>query len=85
VTLVDNGSKLVVADTAIATTQAAQTAGNLAVIDVSAALARKPALLGYITSGVLPREFGIVPGGRYLLVSDNGSAQVQVVDLSKLP
>jgi DNA-binding beta-propeller fold protein YncE len=82
VTLVNNGSRLVVADTDI---QKTQTTGNLAVISVSAALARKPALLGYIPSGALPREFAIVPGGRDLLVSDNGSAQVQVVDLSKLP
>jgi DNA-binding beta-propeller fold protein YncE len=81
-TLVNNGSRLVVADTDIDKTQAT---GNLAVVSVSAALARKPALLGYIPSGMLPREFAIVPGGRYLLVSDNGSAQVQVVDLSKLP
>ncbi|HUD39346.1 MAG TPA: serine/threonine-protein kinase [Streptosporangiaceae bacterium] len=81
-TLVNNGSRLVVADTDIEKTQAT---GNLAVVSVSAALARKPALLGYIPSGMLPREFAIVPGGRYLLVSDNGSAQVQVVDLSKLP
>jgi DNA-binding beta-propeller fold protein YncE len=82
VTLVSNGSRLVVADTDIEKTQ---TTGNLAVVSVSAALARKPALLGYIPSGVLPREFAIVPGGRDLLVSDNGSAQVQLVDLSKLP
>jgi hypothetical protein len=48
-------------------------------------LAGKPALLGYIPSGSLPREFGLVPDGRSLIVSDNGSLQLQVVDVSKLP
>jgi len=26
-----------------------------------------------------------VPGGRFLIASDNGSTQLQVVDVSKLP
>jgi DNA-binding beta-propeller fold protein YncE len=81
--LVDGGSRLVVADADVRNTSSA--AHNLAVVNVAAALARGPALLGYIPSGALPREFATVPGGRYLLVSDNGSAQVQVVDVSKLP
>jgi serine/threonine-protein kinase len=81
-TFAGGGSRLVVADTNIAN---AHSAGNLAVVSVAAALARKPALLGYLPSGELPREFAVVPGGSYLLVSDNGSAQVQVVNVSKLP
>jgi DNA-binding beta-propeller fold protein YncE len=82
VTLVNGGSRAVVADTDIEKTQQS---GNLAVVNVAAAMARKPALLGYIPSGVLPREFGIVPGGRFLIASDNGSTQLQVLDVSKLP
>ncbi|HET9898077.1 MAG TPA: serine/threonine-protein kinase [Streptosporangiaceae bacterium] len=81
--LVNGGSRLVVADTDVNHTS--RLADNLAVVNVPAALGGKPALLGFIQSGDLPREFGVVPGGRYLLVSDNGSAQIQVVDLSKLP
>ncbi len=81
--LVNGGTRIVVADTDIQNT--GPTAHNLAVVNVSAALAGKPALLGFIPSGQLPRELAIVPGGRYLIVSDNGSNQVQVVDLSKLP
>ncbi len=81
--LVNDGSRMVVADTDVNHTS--RLADNLAVLNVQAALAGKPALLGFIQSGDLPREFGIVPGGRELLVSDNGSAQIQVVDLTKLP
>jgi len=54
-------------------------------VDVRAAIAGKPALIGYIRSGQMPREFLVVPGGRYLLVADNGSSQIQWVDLTKLP
>ncbi len=81
--LVNGGGKMVVADTDV--DKSGKGADNLAVLDVSAALDGKHALMGYIPSGELPREMTVVPGGRYLLVSDNGSAQIQVVDLSKLP
>jgi serine/threonine protein kinase len=81
--LVNGGKRIVVADTDVLTT--GPTAHNLAVVNVADALAGKPALLGFIHSGLLPREFAVVPGGRYLIVADNGSKQVQVVDLSKLP
>ena len=82
--LIDNGAKLVVADTDINNTSS--TAHNLAVVNVAKALAGKPALLGYIpVGGSMPREFGLISGGRYLIVSDNGSGQVQIFDLSKLP
>ncbi len=80
--LVDDGNRIIVADTD--TQNTGPTAHNLAVVNVPAALAKKPALLGFIPSGMLPRELAVVPGGRYLLVSDNGSHQVQIVDLSKL-
>jgi DNA-binding beta-propeller fold protein YncE len=84
--LVNGGSKMVVADTTIPPQdQSTQPPGNLAVVNVAAALARKPALLGYIPSGAQPREFGVVPGGRFLIASDNHSMQLQVVDVSKLP
>jgi DNA-binding beta-propeller fold protein YncE len=82
-TLVNGGTRLIIADTDVENT--GPTAHNLAVVNVAAALARKPALLGFIPAGALPREFATIPGGRYLLVSDNGSHQVQVLDLSKLP
>ena len=79
--LVDGGARMIVADTDTQNSGA----NNLAVVDIAKALAVKPALLGYIGTGLMPREFALVGTGRYLLVADNGSAQVQVVDLSKLP
>ncbi len=82
-TFVDGGSRMVVADTDVNNTSS--TAHNLAVLNVANALAGKSSLLGYLPTGALPREFGSVPGGRYLLVTDNGSGQVQIVDVSKLP
>jgi DNA-binding beta-propeller fold protein YncE len=87
VALANGGSRLIIADTNIPPgghEHASPSPGTLAVVNVAAALARKPALLGYIPSGALPREFGLVPGGRDLIVSDNGSMQIQVVDVSKL-
>jgi hypothetical protein len=60
-------------------------AHNLAVADIAAALARKPALIGYIPSGNSLGSFVLQTGGHYLFASGNGSAQIQVVNLSDLP
>jgi serine/threonine protein kinase/DNA-binding beta-propeller fold protein YncE len=80
--LVNNATRMVIADNDLHGTGPA--AHNLAVVNVAAALNRKPALLGFIPTGLSPREFASTPDGRYLLVSDDGSQQVQVIDLSKL-
>ena len=58
---------------------------NLAVLDTAKALAGKAAVLGYIPSGLMPHEMTVSPNGMFLYVTDVGSAQIQVVDLSKLP
>ncbi len=58
---------------------------NLAVVDPAKALAGKPALLGYLRSGLQPRQFGVVSQSSTLLVTNTKSAQVQTVDLSRLP
>jgi DNA-binding beta-propeller fold protein YncE len=61
-------------------------ASNVAVVGASAALhGSKHALLGYIPSGAMPHEVALSPGGRFLYVTDRGSAQLQVVDLNSLP
>jgi serine/threonine protein kinase/DNA-binding beta-propeller fold protein YncE len=80
--LVDGGSRIIVADSDL---NGLTGAHNLAVVDVAAAMAGKPALIGYIPSGKTPRDFALQPGGRYLYVSDSGSAAIQVVKLSTLP
>jgi len=81
--LVNGGSRMVVADTDMQAVGASS--DNLAVLSTSAILAGKKALLGYIPSGLMPHELAVSPNGKYLYVTDNGSAQVQVVNLSKLP
>ena len=43
------------------------------------------ALLGYLQSGVQPRQFAVTSKGDTLLVANTGSAQLQAVDLSHLP
>jgi 6-phosphogluconolactonase (cycloisomerase 2 family) len=42
-------------------------------------------LVGYLQSGLQPRQFAVVSHGGPLLVTNTKSSQVQAVDLSKLP
>ncbi|HEY0716555.1 MAG TPA: YncE family protein, partial [Streptosporangiaceae bacterium] len=60
-------------------------APTVAVVDPARALKRGPALLGYVSTGQLPRQFTIQPGGRTALVTNNGSGQVQAIELATLP
>jgi serine/threonine protein kinase len=76
--LVDGGARIIVADTDTHNVGG----NNLAVVNVTSALNREPALVGLISTGLEPREFA--RRGRFLYVSDNGSAQIQVIDLSSL-
>jgi len=57
---------------------------SLAVIDARAALAGRPALVGVIGAGILPREFAVVPGGRTALVTNSASHQLEAVNVSPL-
>ncbi|MCW2911348.1 MAG: pknH [Actinomycetia bacterium] len=57
---------------------------SLGVIDVPAALAGRPALVGVIGAGVLPREFAVEPGGRTALVTNSVSHQLEAVNVSQL-
>ena len=56
----------------------------LGVIDVAAALAGRPAFVGVIGAGVLPREFAVEPGGRTALITNSGSRQLEAVNVSQL-
>ena len=82
VAVVDGGTKIIVADTNLNGSPGSDT---LAVVNASAALARKPALIGYIPSGRSPLFFAQSAHSHYLYVSDSGAAQIQVVNLSTLP
>jgi DNA-binding beta-propeller fold protein YncE len=79
---VDGGTKLIVADSNL---NGLPGADNLAVVNVAAAIARKPALIGYIPSGRSPLHFALSGSGQYLYVSDSRAAQIQVVNVSALP
>jgi DNA-binding beta-propeller fold protein YncE len=81
--LVDGGTRMVVADSDRFAAPGA--ASSLAVVSVPAALAGRPALLGYLRAGGFPREMALEPGGRTLLVSDFSSEQLESVDVADLP
>ena len=57
---------------------------SLGVISTTAALAGRPALLGVIRAGVLPREFAVEPGGRTALITNSASHQLEAVNVSQL-
>ena len=80
---VNNGKQIVIADSNRFNVRGA--VSHLAVVDVSKALARQPALVGVIKSGTSPRQFALEPNGTTLLVTNTDSGQVQAVDISHLP
>jgi len=82
-TLVDGGRRLVAADSDRFSLRGGQ--ANLAVVSVAAALAHRPAVLGYIKSGLFPRQMALEPGGRTLLVTDFASDQLEAVSMAGLP
>jgi DNA-binding beta-propeller fold protein YncE len=80
--LIDNGKTMVVADSGRNSIGAVP---NLAVIDVSKALAGKHAVLGAIRSGTNPHQFALEPDGKTLLVTNTGSREVEAVNVGQLP
>jgi len=82
VILADGGAKIIVADTNV---NGLSGSDNLAVVNVAAAIARKPALIGYIPSGRSPLDFALSASGQYLYVADSGAAQIQIVNVGALP
>jgi DNA-binding beta-propeller fold protein YncE len=81
--LVDHGSRIVVADSNRFLAPGATS--SLAVVNVGAALAGKPALAGLLPAGQFPREMAPEPGGRMLLVTNFDSGQVERVNVAGLP
>jgi DNA-binding beta-propeller fold protein YncE len=57
----------------------------LSVVSVAAALAGKPAVMGYLPAGTFPREMALEPGGAVLLVGNYGSSQLEAVSVAALP
>ena len=81
--LVDHGGRIVVADSN--RFLAPGVTSSLAVVNVGAALAGKPALAGLLPAGQFPREMAPEPGGRTLLVTNFNSGQVELVNVAGLP
>ena len=81
--LVSHGSRIVVADSNREHISGA--VADLAVIDVSKALAGKPAVLGTVKSGLAPRQFALEPNGKTLLVTNTDSGQIEAVNVAQLP
>jgi DNA-binding beta-propeller fold protein YncE len=81
--LVRNGSRVVVADSNRFNATGANS--DLSVVNVAAALAGRPAVIGRIPAGQFPREMALVPGGQRLLVSNFASGQVEAVSVPTIP
>ena len=79
-TALNGGSRILVANSGRHGTGRA----SLGVIDTAAALSGRPAVLGLIEAGLLPREFAVEPGGRTALVTNSGSHQLEAVNVSSL-
>lgn len=81
--LVDGGTRIVVADSD--RYHPGAPGSDLAVVNVPAAVAGKPALAGYLPTGKYPHEMALEPGGRTLLVTDSDSSELESVDVTGLP
>ncbi|HTZ91271.1 MAG TPA: protein kinase [Streptosporangiaceae bacterium] len=82
-TLVDHGTRILVADSNL--NQLAGVPSNLAVVSTAKALGGKPALLGYVPVGAVPRQFAVEPGGQVALVTVQHAGELVAVDVAGLP
>jgi DNA-binding beta-propeller fold protein YncE len=80
---VNGQARILVADSNLNSTPGA--VANVAVVDPAKALRRVPSLLGYVSTGKIPRQFTIQPGGKTALVTNTGSGQLQAIELGTLP
>jgi len=55
------------------------------VVDTNAALAHRRAVLGVISVGAFPREATVVPQRNWLLVTNFGSNQLDVINTARIP
>ena len=78
-----DGSRLVVADANL--NNLTGVSSNLAVIDTAKALQGQPSLLGYVPTGLVPRQFAIEPGGKTILVTLQKSGELRALSLKELP
>ena len=80
---VRGGTRIVGADSNRFSANGAE--ADLGVVDVAAALAGKPGLIGRIPAGGFPREIALEPGGGILLVANFASGQLEAVSVPSIP
>jgi serine/threonine protein kinase/DNA-binding beta-propeller fold protein YncE len=80
---VDHGARIVVADSNLSAL--AGVPSNVAVVNTADALSGKPALLGYVPTGAVPREFAVVPGRDTVLVTVQGAHDLEAINAGDLP
>lgn len=81
--LLRDGARIVVADSN--RFAAPGRSAKLTVIDTRAALAHKSAVIGAIPAGAFPRELSVDAPQKRLLVTNFGSNQLEVVELTHIP
>ena len=81
-TLADHGARILVADSNLK--HLAGVTSSLAVVSTADALSGKPALLGYLPVGPVPRQFAVEPGGRVVLVTVQGAHTLEAVNVGGL-
>jgi serine/threonine-protein kinase len=77
-----NDKEIIVADSNLHGTAGAD---SLALISTGRALAGRAGLLRLIPTGSMPWTVALEPGGPTVLVTDNGSGQLQAIDTRSLP
>ena len=80
---IDRGAKIVVGDSNLGAPTGP--GSNLAVISTAKALAGKPALLGYVPTGKVPRRMTVLPNGKTLLATETYSHELQAFNVADLP
>lgn len=82
-TVARGGSRIVVADSNRFDAQGMH--ADLVVVNTTAALAGKPAVLGHIASGLFPRDMTTTRDDKVILVSNYQSNQLELVPTAELP
>jgi DNA-binding beta-propeller fold protein YncE len=81
--LIDHGTRIIIADSNANGVHGVPY--NIAVVSTADALSGKPALLGYVPTGAVPRQFAVVPGGATVLVTVENAHAVQFINVGDLP
>ena len=81
-TAVHGGTQILVVNSNLHSVTGAM--ASLGVIDTTAALAGKPAVLGLIQAGLLPRDITLASNGQIALITNSVSHQLEAINISRL-